>query len=347
MAAKSYIETDRQVRELIEDAKKGVFKPVYLLMGEEPYYPELLCQAIVDNCLQDWEKDFNETICYGADVDADAVATAAMRYPMMADRQLVVVREAQAMKDIEALEPYCGRPLESTVLVLCLHGATLDKRRALYKTILKKGVVVESPALRDYEVPRWIPEYYAGRGLKIEPEAAALLAEFAGTDLSRIAVETDKMVKNLAEGATLVTVGDVEANVGISREFSIFELTRQLSFRNASAALRTAAFIGQGAKFALPMATSALFTHFNRILRYEAILQKNPNPPQDLKIKALGVSPFFFKEYDAAVRNYPLPKCMTAISLLTEYDFKGKGGDAGEATPAELLIELTTKLLNI
>ena len=316
-------------------------------MGEEPYYPDLVCNAIIDHCLQDWEKDFNETICYGADVDADAVATAAMRYPMMADRQLVVVREAQAMKDIEALEPYCSRPLESTVLVLCLHGASLDKRKALYKTILKKGVVVESLALRDYEVPRWIPEYYAGRGLQIEPEAAALLAEFAGTDLSRIAVETDKMVKNLPEGATLVTVKDVETNVGISREFSIFELTRQLSFRNASAALRTAAFIGEGAKFALPMATSALFTHFNRILRYEAILQKNPNPTQDLKIKALGVAPFFFKEYDTAVRNYPLPKCMTAISLLNEYDFKGKGGDAGEATPAALLLELTTKLLNI
>ena len=316
-------------------------------MGEEPYYPDLVCNAIVDNCLQDWEKDFNETICYGADVDADAVATAAMRYPMMADRQLVVVREAQAMKDIEALEPYCSRPLESTVLVLCMHGASLDKRKALYKTILKKGVVVDSPALRDYEVPRWIPEYYAGRGLQIDPEASALLAEFAGTDLSRIAVETDKMVKNLPEGVTTVTVKDVETNVGISREFSIFELTRQLSYRNAAAALRTAAFIGAGAKFALPMATSALFTHFNRILRYEAVLQKNPNPPQDLKIKALGVAPFFFKEYDAAVRNYPLPKCMTAVSLLNEYDFKGKGGDAGEATPAELLMELTTKLLNV
>ena len=316
-------------------------------MGEEPYYPDLVCNAIVDNCLQDWEKDFTETICYGADVDADAVATAAMRYPMMADRQLVVVREAQAMKDIEALEPYCSRPLESTVLVLCMHGASLDKRKALYKTILKKGVGGDSPALRDYEVPRWIPEYYAGRGLQIDPEAAALLAEFAGTDLSRIAVETDKMVKNLPEGVTTVTVKDVETNVGISREFSIFELTRQLSYRNAAAALRTAAFIGAGAKFALPMATSALFTHFNRILRYEAVLQKNPNPPQDLKIKALGVSPFFFKEYDAAVRNYPLPKCMTAVSLLNEYDFKGKGGDAGEATPAELLMELTTKLLNV
>ena len=315
-------------------------------MGEEPYYPDLLCDAIIDNCLQDWEKDFNETICYGADVDADKVMTAALRFPMMADRQLVVVKEAQMMKDLEALEPYCKRPLESTVLVICLHGASVDKRKALYKTILKTGVVVESNLLRDYEVPRWIPDYYAGRGLEIDPEAAALLSEFAGTDLGRIAVETDKMVKNLPEGVKRVSVKDVETNVGISREFSVFELTKNLSYRNAPAALRTAAFIGQGAKFALPMATSALFTHFNRILRYEALLQKNPQPPQEQKIKALGVAPFFFQEYDAAARNYPLPRCMTAISLLNEYDFKGKGGEAGEAAPSELLMELVTKLLN-
>ena len=156
----------------------------------------------------------------------------------------------------------------------------------------------------------------------------------------------NKMVKNLPEGEKRVSVKDVETNVGISREFSVFELTKNLSYRNAPTALRTAAFIGQGAKFALPMATSALFTHYNRILRYEALLQKNPQPPQEQKIKALGVAPFFFQEYDAAVRNYPLPRCMTAISLLNEYDFKGKGGEAGEAAPAELLMELVTKLLN-
>ena len=315
-------------------------------MGEEPYYPDLVCDAIIGHCLQEWEKDFNETICYGADVDADKVTTAALRFPMMAERQLVVVKEAQMMKDIEQLEPYCKNPLDSTVLVLYLHGASLDKRKALYKTILKTGVVLESNALRDYEVPRWIPDYYAGRGLEIEPEAAALLAEFAGTDLARIAVETDKMVKNLPEGAKRVTVKDVENNVGISREFSVFELTKQLSYRNAPAALRTAAFIGQGARFALPMATAPLFTHFSRILKYEALLQKNPQPPQEQKIKALGVSPYFIAEYDAAARNYPLPRCMAAISLLNEYDFKGKGGEAGEATPAELLMELVTKLLN-
>ena len=147
---KSYVETDRQVRGLLEDIRSGVFKPVYLLMGEEPYYPELVCQAIIDNCLQDWEKDFNETICYGADVDADTVITAARRFPMMADRQLVVVKEAQSMKTLEDLALYCQKPLDSTVLVLLMHGARADKRRALYKEVLKQGVVVDSLPLKDY-----------------------------------------------------------------------------------------------------------------------------------------------------------------------------------------------------
>ena len=156
MAAKSYTETDRQVRELIGEVKSGVFKPVYLLMGEEPYYPDLLCQAIIDNCLQDWEKDFNELICYGADVDADAVITAARRFPMMAERQLVVVKEAQAMKTLEDLALYCQKPLDSTVLVILMHGASADKRKSLYKTVLKQGVIVESLPLRDYETEKWV-----------------------------------------------------------------------------------------------------------------------------------------------------------------------------------------------
>ena len=211
MAAKSYIETDRQVRELIEDAKKGVFKPVYLLMGEEPYYPELLCQAIIDNCLQDWEKDFNETICYGADVDADAVTTAALRFPMMAERQLVVVKEAQSMKTLEDLALYCQKPLDSTVLVILLHGASVDKRKSLYKTVLKQGVIVESLPLRDYETQQWIVSFYGERGLQIDPEAAQLLVESAGTDLGKIAVETDKLLKNLPEGTNSITAEDIEA----------------------------------------------------------------------------------------------------------------------------------------
>lgn len=347
MAGKSYIETDRQVKGLIEDVRRGDFKPVYLLMGEEPYYPDLLCGAIIDNCLQDWEKDFNETICYGADVNADSVITAARRFPMMADRQLVVVKEAQAMKDIEQLSLYCERPLDSTVLVLLLRGATLDKRKSLYKAILKMGVVVDSQPLRDYEVARWIADYYSENGLSIDPEAAALLAESAGTDLGKIAVETDKLRKNLPEGTTVITSADIERNVGISRSFSIFELTRELSARNARKALTIAARIADAPRFAMPAAVSALFTHFYRILKYGALLRQNPRPATEDKARILGVNPFFFKEYDMAVRNYPQPRAMSVISLLSDYDYKGKGGDvSSETTPKELLVELVAKILN-
>ena len=347
MAAKTYMETDRQVRNLIDEVKSGVFKPVYLLMGEEPYYPELPCQAIIDNCLQEWEKDFNELICYGADTDADTVITAARRFPMMAERQLVVVKEAQAMKTLEDLALYCQKPLDSTVLVILMHGASADKRKSLYKTVLKQGVIVESLPLKDYETERWVVTYYAERGLQIDPEGARLLVESAGTDLARIAVETEKLLKNLPEGVKNITPEDIEKNVGISRQFSIFELTKALSFRDAARAVKVARNIGETPKFAMPMGVSMLYTHFNRILRYHALLESGQEADSGAKAKILGVNPYFFKEYDAAVRKYSLKQTMRVISLLNDYDFKGKGGEVGEATPADLLVELTTKILNI
>ena len=344
-AQKGYIEVDRQVQSILEDVRRGIFKCVYLLMGEEPYYPELVCNAIIENCLQDWEKDFNETICYGADVTAETVITAARRFPMMAERQLVVVKEAQQMKSLEELAVYCQQPLDSTVLVILMHGASADKRRALYKTVLKTGVIVESPALRDYEMPQWIASYYEGRGLRIHPEAAQLLAESSGTDLGKIAVETDKLLKNLPEGVKEVTVEDIEKNVGVSRQFSVFELTKCLSYRQAAQALKISAHIGQTPRFALPMVVVPLFMHYSRILKYHALLPTRPSPGDAARV--LGVNPYFLKEYDAAVRNYSLKQAMAAVSLLAEYDYKGKGGDAGEATPADLFTELVTKLLNI
>ncbi len=347
MAAKGYIETDRQCRNLIEDAKNGIFKPVYLLMGAEPFYTDRVCDAILENALQEWERDFNETVCYGADVDADTVITAARRFPMMAERQVVVVKEAQAMKSLEEMALYCQNPLDSTILVLLMRGASADKRKALYKSVLKNGVIVESNPLKDYEMAGWISSYYSDRGLRIEPEAAALLGEFAGTDLSKIAVETEKLLKNLPEGTTAVSVEDIEKNVGISRQFSVFELTKELSYRNAGKALQIAARIGETPRFAMPMAVSALFMHFYRILKYEALLQKDPHPSQDMKARVLGVSPYFLREYDAAVSAYPLKKCMAVISLLNDYDFKGKGGETGETEQGDLLVELITKILNI
>ena len=345
--AKGFAETDSLCREIVKDARNGVFKPVYLLMGDEPYYVDMVCDAVIENCLDESERDFNQTVCYGADVDADTVITAARRYPMFAERQLVVVKEAQMMKSLEELAVYCQKPLESTVLVIAMHGATADKRKSLYKTISKIGAVVDSQALRDYEVPKWISGFYQSKGLRIAPDAAALLAEHAGTDLNKIAIETEKMLKNLPEGTTEVSASDIEKNVGISRQFSIFELTKELSMKNAAKALRIAAYIGSSAKFAMPMAVSALYTHFNRILRYGALLMKTQYPANDQKMKVLGVNPYFFAEYDTAVRNYPVKKCMAVIALLKEYDFKGKGGNAGEATAAEMMVELTARILNV
>ena len=344
--AKTSVNIAQQCKEIIDSVKAGRFAPVYLLMGDEPYYPELVCQAIIDNCLQDFEKDFNETICYGPDVSASQIVTTARRFPMMAERQLVVVKEAQQMKGLEELAVYCAEPLESTVLVLLMHKASADKRKSLYKSVQKAGVVVDSPAIRDYEISNWISSYYSSRGLRIEPQAAALLGESAGTELSVIAAETEKLLRNLPEGCTEVRVEDVEKNVGISRQYSIFELTRELSLKNAAKALKIATHIGTAAKFAMPMAVSALYTHFYRLLKYEAALAKDPRMGQQERAAVLGVNPFFLREYDAAVRNYPVPSAMKVIAMLCEFDYLGKGGDGAATTPDQLLMELTAKILN-
>lgn len=345
MAVK-FTELESQCRQIINDVKNGNFVPVYLLMGTEPYYPDLVCDEIMKYALADSERDFNQTVFYGLDTDAGTVASECRSYPMMAERRLVVVKEAQSMKTLEDLATYASDPMESTVLVILMHGASADKRRALYKNVQKKGVVLVSDALRDYEMPQWITSFYKSRGLDIEPAAAALLAEYAGTDMSRIMLETEKMQKNLPEGTVRVNAADIEKNVGISRQFSIFELTKALSYMKAEKALKIAAYIGNGPKFMLLLATAPLYTHFYRILKYEAALLKNPAMSKSDRAKLLGVNPYFMEEYDVAARNYPIRRCMKVISLLEEYDFKGKGGGSGEASQGDLLMELVSKILS-
>lgn len=345
MAVK-FTELESQCRQIINDVKNGNFVPVYLLMGTEPYYPDLVCDEIIKYALTDSERDFNQTVFYGLDTDASTVASECRSYPMMAERRLVVLKEAQSMKTLEDLATYASDPMESTVLVILMHGASADKRRALYKNVQKKGVVLISDALRDYEMPQWITSFYKSRGLDIEPAAAALLAEYAGTDMNRIMLETEKMQKNLPEGTVRVNAADIEKNVGISRQFSIFELTKALSYMKAEKALKIAAYIGNGPKFMLLLATAPLYTHFYRILKYEAALLKNPAMSKADRAKLLGVNPYFMEEYDVAARNYPIRRCMKVISLLEEYDFKGKGGGSGEASQGDLLMELVSKILN-
>lgn len=340
-----YSEIADKAGKIIQDARNGVFAPVYLLMGTEPYYPDLVCGEIIKYALNDAERDFNQSVYYGLDTDADTVSSDARSYPMMAERRLVVLKEAQNMKTLEALSVYAAEPMESTVLVILMHGASSDKRKALYKNVQKNGIVLESESLRDYEMPGWIASFYKSKGLNIDPDAAALLAEYSGTELDKIVIETEKLQKNLPEGTVNVTAADIEKNVGISRQFSIFELTKELSCMNVQKALKIAAYIGSGPKFAMPMATAPLFTHFYRILKYEAALMKNPRMQNGEKAKLLGVNPYFLKEYDTAVQNFPVQRCMKVISLLEEYDFKGKGGGSGESSQEELLMELVSKIV--
>lgn len=340
-------DTAALARTLADEARNGVFRPVYVLMGEEPFYPDLVCRAILDNCIDEFGKDFNETVCYGPDVTPDRIITEAREFPMMAERRLIVVKEAQLMKGVEDLAVYLSDPLDSTVLVLLFHKGGPDKRKALYKAAQKKGAVLDSPAMRDYEMPSWITEYYSSRGLRIEPAAASLLAEYAGTELSTIVVETDKLLKNLPEGAVSVSVADIEKNVGISRQFNVFELCKALSSRNATQALKIAAHLGSGARFQMPAAVSALYTYFSRILKYGALLSSGKYSQEDKARVLAGVNPYFYKEYDTAVRNFPVQRAMAVISLLCEYDYLGKGGDGGAASPDALLMELTARILNV
>ena len=345
--AKQQNNTEQLVRDVLSEIRQGVFRPVYLLMGDEPYYPDMVCKAILDSCIDESEKDFNETVCFGSDVTADQIISAALRFPMMAERQLVVVKEAQQLKDLEDLACYCASPLDSTVLVIVMHRAGADKRKSFYKSASKVGFVLDSPALKDYEITSWIQRYYSSRGLEIEPQAAQLLGEYAGTDLCTIDVETEKLLKNLPEGTRKVSVDDIEKNVGVSRQFSVFELTKALSYRDAVKAVKIASRIGSAAKFALPMVISPLFNHFYRILRLALLLSSDPGASREQKASLLGISPFFLQEYDVAVRNYPARKCIAIISLIDDYDFKGKGGEVGtETSAASLLTELVTKILN-
>jgi len=344
--AKATMNTDTLSRQVISDVKCGIFKPVYLLMGDEPYYIDLVCDAILANCIEESDRDFNQVVCYGADVNADSVITAARRYPMFSLRQLVVVKEAQMMKDVEELSFYCENPLESTVLVICMKGAKADKRKALYKSVSKAGVVIESTALRDYEVPGWIGSFFASKGLNIAPDAATLFAEHTGVDLFKITVETEKMLKNLPEGTANVTIEDIEKNVGISRQYSVFELNKALSFHNAVQAMKIAENISQSPKFAIPMATSILFGHFYKILRYGAAVSANPSMTPGERASMLGINPYFLKEYDTAVRFYPVKKCMAIITYIKDADYRGKGGDGAEVSPSDLLCELVTRILS-
>ncbi|MCE1198080.1 MAG: DNA polymerase III subunit delta [Marinilabiliales bacterium] len=331
-------------QKILADLKEKKYATVYFLEGEEPYYIDLISDYILDHVLSESEKAFNQTLLYGKDINLDALLTAARRYPMMAEKQVVVVREAQNIREIEDLVSYVEKPAPTTILVLCYKYKYLDKRKKLYKAVQKQGVYLESKPLYENQIPNWIVAYLKTLGLGIEPKAAQMIADHVGNNLQRIVNELEKVVFSAVPG-TSITVDAVEKNIGISKEYNPFEFQKAIGAKDLLKANRIANYFVENDKAGpMPMVVSVLAGYFRKILTYHALSNKGNN--QDIA-QQLGISPFFVQDYVTAGRNYPLQKAVLAISLLREYDLRSKGGRGGSVDTGDLLREMTYKILHL
>lgn len=332
----------KSFEQIVADIKNRSFAPIYLLHGEEPYFIDAIEDAIESNLLKPEEKEFNQSILYGSETDIGSLQDMAMRYPMFSDYQLIIVREAQKLKQIEQLEAYAEKPARSTILVLCHKYKKLDGRTKFSKNIDKHGLVFESKKLYDNQVSPWITNYIKARGYQIEERASLLLAEYIGADLSRITHEFTKLTINIPPNST-ITTDIIECNVGISKEFNVFELSRAMGERDILKANKIAFYLGKNPKEnPLVKIVPMLFNYFTRILLYK----KFEGSPNATLASVLGVSPFFLKEYTIAAAKYPLVKLYQVVSILREYDLKNKGVGNETADDNELLKEMIYKILH-
>jgi DNA polymerase-3 subunit delta len=332
-----------EIVKIINDIKQGNIKPIYFLMGEEPYYIDKLTEYIENNILTDEEKGFNQMVLYGKDVTVEDIVSNAKRYPMMADRQVVIVKEAQELsRTIEKLESYAENPQPTTVLVIAYKYKTLDKRKKVTKVLDKNGLVFESKKLYDNQVGEWIKRVLSGKGFGIEPKAAAMLVEFLGNDLSKISNELDKLAIILPKGST-ITPKLIEDNIGISKDYNIFELRKAIGEKDQLKAYKIADYFAQNPKDnPLVMTVGLIFGFFNQLLQYHGMKDKNPSNAA----KMLKVNPYFIKDYDIALRNYPMRKVSSIISTLRDVDVKSKGVGSNSISQSDLLREMLVKVFN-
>ncbi|MFV5698914.1 DNA polymerase III subunit delta [Flavobacterium sp. ZT3R17] len=332
-----------EVVKIVNDIKSGNIKPIYFLMGEEPYYIDKLSDYIEEKVLTEEEKGFNQTVLYGRDVSIEDIVSTAKRYPMMAERQVVIVKEAQDLiRTIDKLESYAENPMPSTVLVFCYKYKTLDKRKKLTKLLAKHGVVYESKKLYENQVGEWIKRVLAGKKYSIEPKANAMLVEFLGTDLSKINNELEKLQIILPVGST-ITPKHIEENIGFSKDFNVFELRKALGERNQLKAYTIAENFAQNPKDnPMVVTTSLVFGFFIQLLKYHGLKDKNPKNVAAV----LGVNPFFLKEYDVALKNYPMKKVSQIVGALRDIDVKSKGVGANALSQSDLLREMLYKIFN-
>lgn len=332
-----------EVKQLVTDIKNNKLAPIYLLMGEEAYYIDKISEFIESNVLAEEERGFNQMVLYGRDVTVEDIVGNAKRFPMMADKQVVVVKEAQDLsRTIDKLSDYAKNPQPSTVLVLCYKYKSVDKRKAVYKAIKKSGIVFESKKLYDNQVPDWIRRTLSTKGYKIAPKASQMLVEFLGTNLAKINNELEKLQIVLPEGSE-ITPSHIEENIGISKDYNNFELRKAIGARNDAKAFKIITYFGDNPKDnPMVVTVSLLYNFFSQLLQLHGMNDKSPRSVAS----ALRVNPYFVSEYLDAARNFPMRKVSGIVATLREFDVKSKGVNANAVPQKDLLKELLVRILN-
>ena len=321
------------------------FSPIYVLMGEEPFFIDQITDLLIENVLTEEERDFNHSIFYGADADAVSVINAARRFPMMSEYQLIVVKEAQLMRDIELLNAYAKHPLSSTVLVINYKYKTLDRRKSLAAAVEKNGILFESKKIPDYKMPGFITGLLQQRSLAIDAKAAQMLSDFLGNDLNRLSKELDKLAIVMAQmGSKRVTPELVERNIGISKEYNNFELIKALATKDVLKANRIAQYFEKNPKTnPLQMTLAVLFNYFSNLL----IAYYSKDRSEAGLMAALGLrSAFQLKDYQMGMRHYSAMKVFLSIGEIRKADAASKGVDNASASDADLLKELLYKIMH-
>jgi len=330
--------------EIISDLKNRIFKPVYFLAGEEPYYIDLITEYIQEKVLPEDEKAFNQIILYGDDTNISAIIDTARRFPMMASHQVLIIKEAQSLKKLDDLVIYLEKPLLSTILVFSYKYKTIDKRTKLYKTLESNGVYFESARIRDYLIPAWIERYLMGKGIKTDPSASAMLTEYLGTDLHKIVNELDKLLITLPAGKPFITTELIEKNIGISKDYNNFELQKAIGEKNILKANMIVHYFANNPKDnPITLSIASLFGFFSKLLTFHYLTDKSKNNAAAV----LKINPFFVKDYENSASKYNVSKTVQIISLLRTYDMKSKGFNDPGTDPGELLKELVFTILHL
>ena len=328
--------------QILSDIHKKNFAPIYFLTGEEPYFIDMISDTIENEALDEADRAFNQIVVYGGDVDVETIANHARSFPMMGERMVVIVKEAQDVKDLEKFETYLDTIPETTLLVFVYKYKKFNKQKTLAKKIDKMGVWFESKALRDYNIPGWIQSYLKGEGYSITPKATQMLADYLGTDLHKVANELKKLTIALPKNKS-IDDADVERNIGISKDFNVFELQNAIGNRDVLKANRIVNYFGDNTKENPLLVTAiSLYGYFTKLIKLHCTQDKS----QGNLASVLGVAPFFVRDYQTAARNYPPQVCIRNISILREFDMKSKGYDSGNTSEKDLYREMIFKLMH-